>query len=92
MRLKVSRKEEIFIAKKNNKLQKLYERDVRNAIRCDKRIEDELAIFRKMIKTLFELVVSLHTEEITNEVISEFLEHFDKVEQIKETIKEELGL
>lgn len=92
MALEVTRAEEIYLAKKNGKLKQLYHRDIRKAIKKKKRMEDELAITRKMLKRVFELVVELHGSEVSDAVIEEFKEYFDSVEQIKIDLKEELGL
>lgn len=55
-------------------------------------VEDELALARKMIKRIFDLVVQLHGKEIADEVIAEFTEYNAKVEQIKAEAKKTLGI
>ena len=55
-------------------------------------LEDEVAIARKMLKKVFDLVVKLHGKEIADEVIAEFTEYNERVEQIKAEAKEKLGI
>lgn len=50
------------------------------------RIEDEIAISRKMLKRVFDLVVELHGKEIADEVIAEFKKYFEDVEKVKEEV------
>ena len=51
------------------------------------RLEDEIAILRKMLKCAFDLIVVLHGEEISDKVIAEFKQYYADVEKIKEEIK-----
>ena len=87
----IDRNKEIFLAKQNDTLEKLYVQDVRKAVAKKHKPVDEIAILRKMLHRVFDLVVELHGEEIRDEVINEFNEYFTEVEQIKSNIKEELG-
>lgn len=50
---------------------------------------DELAILRKAVAVLFEVVATLHPGEINN---AEFAEYHAKVEAIKSEVKEVLGI
>ena len=49
-------------------------------------LEDELAITRKMLQRVFDLVVELHEKEIADEVIAEFKQYFEDVERVKEEV------
>jgi hypothetical protein len=55
-------------------------------------VEDEVALARKMLKKVFDLVVKLHGKEIADEVIAEFAEYNEKVEKIKAEAKRVLEL
>lgn len=55
-------------------------------------LEEEVAIARKMIKRVFDLVVQLHGQEVADEVIAEFKEYNEHVEKIKAEAKAELGI
>ena len=57
---------------------------IKKAVSKKYKLEDELAITRKMLKRVFDLVVELHGKEIADEVIAEFNQYFDDVEKIKE--------
>ena len=88
----LNREKEILLAKKNDVCDKLYVQDVRKSVAEDFSREDELALHRKMMKEMFELIVELHGSEVISEVIDKFMAYFDRVEQIKSNVKEELGL
>lgn len=88
----VDRKKEIFLTKKNDVLDKVYVRDVRKSVAKKHKPVDEIAILRKMLHRVFDLVVELHGEEIRDEIIAEFNEYFNEVEKIKADVKEELGI
>lgn len=91
-RLEMTRKEEIHLYKRNGKINELYQRDVRKSVKKKRRIEDELAIHRKMLNRAFEIILSLHGGEISDEIIEEFNSYNGEVEQIKKDLKEELGI
>lgn len=57
---------------------------IKEGVKKEYRLEDELAITRKMLKRVFDLVVELHGREIADEVIAEFNQYFEYVEKIKE--------
>lgn len=61
---------------------------IREGVKKKYRLEDELAITRKMLKRVFDLVVELHGREISDEVITEFKKYFEDVEKIKEEVGE----
>lgn len=50
------------------------------------RLEDEIAILRKMLKCAFDLIVVIHGEEISDKVIAEFQQYFADVEKIKKEV------
>ena len=55
---------------------------IRAGVKKKYRLEDEVAILRKMNKRLFDLVIELHGKEISDEVIAEFKEYFADVEAV----------
>ena len=59
---------------------------IKERVKKQYRVEDELAITRKMLKRVFDLVVELHGEEISDKVIAEFKQYFADVERIKEEV------
>ena len=61
-----------------------YEDKVRGAVRNEMFPEDEIAILRKAVAKLFEIVATLHPGEINN---AEFEEYNALVESIKEVYK-----
>lgn len=61
-----------------------YEDKVRETVRDEMFPEDELAIHRKAIAKLFELIASLHPDEVNHE---EFDVYNSRIESIKENIK-----
>jgi hypothetical protein len=67
-------------AKINGLDKERYEDKVRAAVREEMFPEDEIAILRKSVAKLFELVASLHPGEINN---AEFAEYNNRIEEIK---------
>ncbi len=55
---------------------------IRAGVKKKYRLEDEVAILRKMNKRLFDLVIELHGKEISDEVIAEFKNYFADVEAV----------
>lgn len=88
----VDREKELFLSEQNNAVDELYAQDVRKNVAKEFQAGDELALHRKMMKEMFELIVELHGSEIKSDVIDKFMAYFDRVEQIKSNIKEELGI
>lgn len=68
-------------AKINGFKKERYEDKVREAVREEMFPEDEIAILRKSVAKLFQLVSYLHPDEVNHE---EFDEYFNLVEKIKE--------
>lgn len=88
----IDRSKELFLTKANDSLSDLYAQDVRKSVAKEFQTGDELALHRKMMKEMFYLIVELHGSEVRSDVIDKFMAYFDKVEQIKSNVKEELGL
>ncbi len=61
---------------------------VKEDIKKEYILEDEIAILRKSISYLFELISKLHDGEIDN---AEFAEYHAFVEQIKANAKKDIG-
>ena len=59
---------------------------IRERVKKKYRLEDEVAILRKMNKRLFDLVIEIHGKEIADEVITEFNQYYEDVETIKEEV------
>lgn len=59
---------------------------IREGVKKEYDLEDEVAILRKMLKKALDLIIELHGEEISDEVITEFNEYFSNVERIKKEI------
>lgn len=73
------------IAKKNVLTQELYEDKIKEDVRKEMSVDDELAILRKAVAKLFEIVSTLHKDEINN---AEFAEYNELIESIKRKHKE----
>ena len=73
------------IAKKNALTQELYEDNVKADVRKEMSADEELAILRKAVAKLFEIVSTLHQDEINN---AEFAEYNELIESIKTKHKE----
>ena len=68
------------LAKKNALTQELYEDNIKADVRKEMSADDELAILRKAVAKLFEIVSTLHQDEINN---AEFAEYNELIEAIK---------
>ena len=55
---------------------------IRKGVKEKYRLEDEVAILRKMNKRLFDLVIELHGKDISDEVIAKFKNYFADVEAV----------
>lgn len=77
------------LVNKNEKTDKLYVQEVRKEVSKKYDKADEIAILRKAVSYLFELIATLHAGEINN---AEFAEYNAKIEQLKSEIKTELGI
>lgn len=84
------RKKEIYLAKRNGCIERLYSRDVKHGVKKEKELPDEVAILRKMVKALFDK--AFHGIEIPDKVIAEFEAYNSSVETIKSTLRAELGM
>ena len=73
------------LAKINGLDKERYEDKVRSAVREEMFPEDEIAILRKAVAKLFELVSYLHPDEIDN---AEFAEYNALVENIKKNARQ----
>lgn len=65
-----------------------YTDNVREGVKKEFTLEDEIAILRKAVAYLFELISKLHEGELNN---AEFAEYNAIVEQIKAEAKEAIG-
>lgn len=72
-------------AKINGFEKERYEDKVRAAVRDEMFPEDEIAILRKAVAKLFQLVSYLHPDEINN---AEFAEYNALVENIKKNVRQ----
>lgn len=88
----VNRDKQLYLASANNKNEDLYTQEVRRRVKELYLLEDEVANLRKMLNRAFEIIITLHGSEISDEVVAEFKAYFNKVEQIKKDLKEEIGL
>lgn len=79
----------VALAQKNKKTEELYIQEVRKEVSKEYDKADELAILRKAVSYLFELIATLHAGEINN---AEFAEYNSKIEQLKSEIKTKLGI
>jgi hypothetical protein len=79
----------IALAKECGLTDELYVESVRTEISETYKYADEVAILRKAVSYLFELIATLHAGEISNE---EFAEYNSKVEAIKTAVKDNLNI
>jgi hypothetical protein len=61
-----------------------YEDKVKEAVRKELTPDEEIAILRKSVALLFEIISLLHSEEINN---AEFKEYNNRIEAIKKEIR-----
>ncbi len=61
-----------------------YEDKVKEAVRKEMTPDEELAILRKSVALLFEIIAMLHSEEINN---AEFKEYNNRIEAIKKEMR-----
>jgi hypothetical protein len=80
---------EIFLAQINGLVEEKYGDEVRNEVDKEYFIADEIAILRKTIYQLYDLMKQLHPEIINSPL---FEEYNNKIEQIKQEKKNELGI
>ena len=78
----------IKLAKANGLTQELYEDNVKADVRKEMSADEELAILRKAVAKLFEVVSMLHHDEINNE---EFKAYNAEIEEIKSKHKATFG-
>ena len=83
-----------LLANINGLDRKRYEDKVREAVREEMFLEDEIAIHRKaivelasMIDKLIDMIAILHPEDMIKLDLSEFMKYNDRIEIIKENIK-----
>ena len=82
----ISEKDKDKLAELNGLTKERRTDKIRQGVKKKYRLEDEIAILRKMNKRLFDLVVELHGRDISDEVITEFKEYFNAIERIKEEV------
>ena len=75
------------LAKLNGLEEPLRKTEIVKGIRKQMSVNDELAILRKSVAYLFEVIAKLHTGEISNE---EFKQYNEYAEKIKALVKAEL--
>jgi hypothetical protein len=80
---------EIFLAQINGLVEEKYEDEVRSEVSKAYFFADEIAILRKTVCQLYELMKQLHPEIINSPL---FEEYNNKIEQIKQEKKNELGI
>lgn len=73
------------LASANNLSQELYEDKIKADVRKEMSADEELAILRKAVARLFEIVSILHPDEINN---AEFVEYNNLIENIKKKHEE----
>ena len=71
-------------AKINGFEKERYEDKVKEAVRKEMAPDEELAILRKSVALLFDIISLLHSEEINN---AEFKEYNDRIEAIKKEMR-----
>lgn len=77
----------IRLAKLNGMEEILKKQEILREIRPEMSVNDELAILRKAVAYLFEIIELLHTGEISNE---EFKAHHEYIERIKAAVKSKI--
>ncbi len=77
------------LVRKNDKLEAYYAQKVRKAVDKEYKLADEVAILRKAVAYLFEIISNLHKGEIDNE---EFAKYHSEIENIKSKIKADLEM
>ena len=79
----------LALARKNEMIEELYVENVRKAVAEEFKTADEVAILRKAIAYLFEIILILHEGELDNE---EFAKYNEIIENIKSKVKTNLGI
>lgn len=77
------------MAEHNGALEELYVQEVRDEVSKIYDPDDELAILRKAVSYLFDLIATLHAGDINN---AEFAEYNSKIEQLKSGVKTKLDI
>ena len=77
----------IKLAKLNGLSQELYEDNVKADVRKEMSADEELAILRKAVAKLFEVVSMLHHDEINNEEFAEYNALIESIKQKYEVLK-----
>lgn len=80
---------EIFLAQINNLSEEKYEDEVRKKVSNEYFFADEIAILRKTVAQLYELMKTLHPETISSPI---FEEYNKTIENIKEDVKNKLNI
>lgn len=75
------------MAKKNALTQELYEDKIKEDVRKEMSADDELAILRKSVAKLFEIVSTLHKDEINNAEFAEYNELIEGIKKKNEVLK-----
>ena len=75
------------MAKKNALTQELYEDKIKEDVRKEMSADDELAILRKAVAKLFEIVSTLHKDEINNAEFAEYNELIEGIKKKNEVLK-----
>ena len=81
--MQLTEKEKTRMAASNNLAQELRGDRIRAGVKKKYKLEDELAITRKMLHRLLDIISKLHGREFTDEVTKEFKQYYDDVEAIK---------
>lgn len=77
------------LAEHNGALEELYIQEVRDGVSEIYDPDDEIAILRKAVSYIFDLIATLHAGEINN---TEFAKYNAEIEAIKSGIKSNLGM
>lgn len=88
----ISRDVQIALARENEKTKELYVQSVRDKSAELYHTTDETATLRKAVKALYDAVVTQHPALAERKEITEMLEWFDTIENIKTSLRAELGL
>lgn len=76
-----------MLADMNDLSQKLYEDKIKEDVRKEMSADDELAILRKAVAKLFEIVSTLHKDEINNAEFAEYNELIEGIKKKNEVLK-----
>lgn len=87
----ISRDMQISLAQENDRLNELYIQNVRDKVAELYHLTEEVSMLRKGMKVFYDAIVTQHPNLAERKEITEMLEWFDSIEELKAKLRAELG-